>query len=152
MLNTAVDDGIIVRNPCRIAGGGVERSPERPVPTGDEVWALADAIGNRWRTLVLTSAFAGLRWGELMGLQRADIDIDAATITVARQVLEVGSQQIEGPPKTDAGLRTVAGRSMGDGACTGTVTGTVTLVTYMAISIGAAASSLAGGRSHMFPT
>ena len=108
MLNTAVDDGLIVRNPCRIQGGGVERSPERPVPTGDEVWALADAIGDRWRTLVLTSAFAGLRWGELMGLQRGDIDVDAATITVERQVIEVGSQQIVGPPKTDAGNRTVA--------------------------------------------
>jgi integrase len=108
VLNTAVDDGLIVRNPCRISGAGVERSPERPVPTGDEVWALADAIGERWRTLVLTSAFAGLRWGELMGLQRADIDLDAATIRVERQVLEVGSEQIEGPPKTEAGRRTVA--------------------------------------------
>jgi integrase len=108
MLNTAVDDGIIMRNPCRIPGGGVERSPERPVPTGDEVWALADEIGKRWRTIVLTSAFAGLRWGEPMGLQRGDIDLDAATITVERQVVEVGREQIEGPPKTEAGRRTIA--------------------------------------------
>jgi len=78
------------------------------VPTGDEVWALAELVDDRWRALVLTSAFAGLRWGELMGLQRGDIDLDEATITVERQVLEVGKEQIEGPPKTDACLRTIA--------------------------------------------
>ena len=76
--------------------------------TGDEVWALADAVGDRWRTLVLTSAFAGLRWGELVGLQRGDIDLDTATATVERQIVEVGSRQIVGPPQTDVGLGTVA--------------------------------------------
>jgi integrase len=108
MLNTAVDDELITKNPCRIHGAGVERSPERPVPTGDEVWAFAEVIDHRWRALVLTSAFAGLRWGELMGLQRGDVYLDDATITVKRQVIEVGRDQIEGPPKSSAGFRTVA--------------------------------------------
>ncbi len=108
MMNTAVDDDLIGRSPCRIAGAGVERSPERPVPTGDEVWWLAEVVPARWRALVLTSAFAGLRWGELIGLQRADIDLAEATITVERQVVEVGRLQIDGPPKTEAGQRVVA--------------------------------------------
>ena len=30
ILNTAVDDGLIRRNPCRIKGAGQEKSPERP--------------------------------------------------------------------------------------------------------------------------
>ena len=33
ILNTAVADELIVRNPCTIKGGGVERTPERPVAT-----------------------------------------------------------------------------------------------------------------------
>ena len=33
ILNTAVDDGLIRRNPCRINGAGQEKSPERPVLT-----------------------------------------------------------------------------------------------------------------------
>ena len=33
ILNTAVDDGLIRRNPCRIKGAGQEKSPERPVLT-----------------------------------------------------------------------------------------------------------------------
>ncbi|MAT04931.1 MAG: site-specific integrase [Acidimicrobiaceae bacterium] len=108
VLNTAVDDELIVRNPCRVQNAGVERSPERPVPSGDEVWQLADLVDDRWRALVLTSAFCGLRWGELMGLQRGDVDLGAATVRVERQVIEVDGEQVEGPPKTDAGRRTVA--------------------------------------------
>lgn len=37
MLTTAVDEGVVVVNPCRVTNAGVERSPERPIPTGDEV-------------------------------------------------------------------------------------------------------------------
>ena len=41
ILNTATDDEVIVRNPCRIKGGGVESTPERPVIGLAEVLALA---------------------------------------------------------------------------------------------------------------
>ena len=45
IMNTAVDDGLIRRNPCRIKGAGSEDSPERPVLTVSQIYALADAIG-----------------------------------------------------------------------------------------------------------
>jgi hypothetical protein len=32
MSNSALDDRLIHRNPCRIKGAGNEHSPERPVP------------------------------------------------------------------------------------------------------------------------
>ena len=41
ILSTAVDDGLIRRNPCRIKGAGIEHSPERPVLTISHVYALA---------------------------------------------------------------------------------------------------------------
>jgi Phage integrase SAM-like domain len=31
VLNTAVDDGLIRRNPCRVKGAGQEKPPEQPV-------------------------------------------------------------------------------------------------------------------------
>ena len=108
MMNTAVDDELIVRNPCRVKNGGVERSPERPLPTGDEVWKLADAIEPRFRALILVAAFVGLRRGELAALRRSDIDIEHRVIHVERQTVEVGGTIIEGPPKSAAGVRTVA--------------------------------------------
>ena len=78
ILNTAVDDGIIRRNPCRIKGAGQEASAERPVLTITEVYALADAIDQRYRALVLLGTFASLRWAELAALRPSDIDLSCA--------------------------------------------------------------------------
>jgi integrase len=59
--------------------------------------------------LVLIACFCGLRWGELAGLQRRDIDCNRKTIRVARQLCEVaGRPPFLAPPKTDAGKRLVA--------------------------------------------
>ena len=44
VMNTAVDDGLIGRNPCRIKGAGQEKSPERPVLTIRQVFHLADVV------------------------------------------------------------------------------------------------------------
>jgi integrase len=108
IMNTAVDDGLIRRNPCRIKGAGQEKSPERPVLTIAQVYALADAIDPRYRALVLLGTFGSLRWGELAALRRKDVDLKAFTIRVERQLTEtVGGGSVIGPPKSNAGLRTV---------------------------------------------
>ncbi len=79
VVNTAVDDELIRRNPCRIKGAGDEASPERPVATPEQVVALAGSMPARWRALVLLAAAASLRWGELMALTRADVDVEAGS-------------------------------------------------------------------------
>jgi Phage integrase, N-terminal SAM-like domain len=66
ILNTAVDDGLIRRNPCRIKGASQEQSAERPVLTIAEVYALADAIDQRYRALVLLGTFASLSWPSIL--------------------------------------------------------------------------------------
>ena len=78
ILNTAVDDGLIRRNPCRMKGAGSENSPERPVLTVPQVYALADAIAPAI-ALILLATFASLRWAELAALTSQDIDLDACT-------------------------------------------------------------------------
>jgi integrase len=107
ILNTALDDGLIKRNPCRIKGAGNEHSPERPVLTVTQVYALADAVGLRYRALVLLAAFTSLRWGELAALRPADIDLDARTVKVKRQLHYHGAGHSFGPPKSRAGVRVV---------------------------------------------
>jgi integrase len=108
ILATATADELIVKNPCVIDGAGVERAPERPVITVAQVWELADVVEPRYRALVLMAAFTGLRRGELFGLTRARLDLLHKTVTVAeqRQQLRDGTL-ISGPPKTDAGRRTL---------------------------------------------
>jgi integrase len=109
VLNTAADDGLIRRNPCRIKGAATEQSPERPVLTIAQVYALADAIDPRYRALVLLGTFGSLRWGELAALRRCDIDLDNLTIRVERQLTETHSGGLAfGPPKSNAGKRKVS--------------------------------------------
>jgi integrase len=109
IMNTAVDDGLIRRSPCRIKGAGTEESPERPVLTIHQVYALADAIGPRYRALVLLATFASLRWAEFAALRPQDIDLTACTVRVTRQIdYPPGGGHTFGPPKSRAGRRAVA--------------------------------------------
>ncbi|UFQ15650.1 MULTISPECIES: tyrosine-type recombinase/integrase [Streptomyces] len=109
IMATAVSDQMIRRNPCQIKGASTVHTPERPTATIEEVYALADAIQPRYRALVLLAGFLGLRWGELVGLHRRDIDLDRGTVRVRRAVAELfnGKREIKAP-KSAAGKRTVA--------------------------------------------
>jgi integrase len=108
IMNTAVDDGLIRRNPCRINGAGTEESSERPVLAVHQVYALADAIGPRYRILILLATFASLRWAELAALTPQDIDLAACTARVTRQInYPPGGGYTFGPPKSRAGRRVV---------------------------------------------
>jgi integrase len=109
VLNTAVDDGKIKRNPCRVKGAGDYRAAERPTATVAQVYALADRMPGRFRVLVLAAAFTGLRWGELIALRRCDVDLTGGVLHVRRRLAQPrrGGLQ-EGPPKSAAGVRSLA--------------------------------------------
>ena len=107
VMNTALDDELIKRNPCRIKGADKEESPERPVLTVVQVYALADAVGPAYRALILLATFASLRWGELAALTPADIDLNACTVRITRQLNYHDAGYSFGPPKSRAGVRVV---------------------------------------------
>jgi integrase len=108
IMNTAVDDGLIRRNPCRLKGAGQERSPERGVLTLRQVSAVADTVDPRYRALILFAVFTSLRWGELVGLRRSDLNLKTRTVSVRRSLTELpGGGYLFGPPKSDAGQRDV---------------------------------------------
>ncbi|GAA2900854.1 MULTISPECIES: tyrosine-type recombinase/integrase [Streptomyces] len=109
IMGTAVADQMIRRNPCTIKGASTVHTPERPTATVQEVYDLADAMQPRYRTLVLMAGFLGLRWGELIGLHRRDIDLDHGAVRVRRAVAELfnGQREIKAP-KSAAGKRTVS--------------------------------------------
>ncbi|MDQ3762438.1 MAG: site-specific integrase [Actinomycetota bacterium] len=132
VLNTAVDDEIVRRNPCRIKGAGQETAPERPVITLTEVFAIAAHIQPRYCALVLIAAFGQLRFGELVALRRDNlillpartpndqeiaagidpaelIDDGIPVLKVERSVSQLNSgKQRTKKPKSAAGVRTVA--------------------------------------------
>ena len=102
VLNTAFDDELIRRNPCRIKGAGVEHPAERPVLTLEQVMALADAIDPRYRLLVLLAVFASLRWGELMGLRKTDFDLVDGLVQRRAVGVLIGARRLIKRPKTAA--------------------------------------------------
>ncbi|WP_175499914.1 tyrosine-type recombinase/integrase [Streptomyces sp. CC77] len=108
ILETAVEDELIRRNPCRIRGAGKETAAERPVATVDQVDALADALGPRWRLMVYLGAYGPLRPEEQAELRRKDVDLDDLTIRVRQAAPELTTgKRAEGPTKSDAGKRLV---------------------------------------------
>ncbi|MBF6358456.1 site-specific integrase [Nocardia higoensis] len=108
-LNTAVDeDKIIPRNPCRVRGADKESSPERPVLTVAQVFALSRAVPARFRVLILLTAFCSLRWGEVSALTRADFTEGAVSVRISKSLVEVrGEGLVVAPPKSRAGVRTL---------------------------------------------
>ncbi|MBS2962089.1 site-specific integrase [Actinocrinis puniceicyclus] len=110
IFNTARKDEVIRRNPCQIDGAALYKWKERPVLTISEIYTLIDRMPDRYKALVLLGTFTGLRWGELVGLRRRNIDVVACTVTVESIVVEVDNGRIllDQKPKSDAGLRTVA--------------------------------------------
>jgi integrase len=70
----AEEDRIISRNPCHIDGAGKEDSDERQIVPLPVVFEIAKAVPVRYRALLLLATFADMRWGELVGLRRENID------------------------------------------------------------------------------
>jgi integrase len=109
LMTAAKEDELIRRNPCRIPGADQERSAERPTLTVDQVFQLAEAVPDRYAAMVLVATFACLRWGEVVALRRRDVDLDAGVVRVRQAFTEQrGKGLVLGPPKSRAGVRTVA--------------------------------------------
>lgn len=81
---------------------------ERPIAGVTEIEQLAAVVPARYRAMVLLGTYAGLRYGELAGLERQHVDVAAGVVTVVQQLQELGTGECRiGPPKTDAGWRSV---------------------------------------------
>ena len=74
------------------------------IPTPDEIKAIVAVLEGRWRPILLTAIFTGLRASELRGLRWQDVDLNKSVISVrqrADRYREIGA------PKSEAGERTV---------------------------------------------
>ena len=103
----AVDDRVVTANPCRAVRWPKSELPELSVLDPAEIAALADALDERYRAVVLLGCWAGLRIGEILALRVGDIDPLRRTVRVRRTLTEVEGHLHVGPPKTRAGRRSV---------------------------------------------
>ena len=107
LLYFAVDDGILTRNAAaRIKPRDVKRQTIE-ILEPDELQAVLGHLGDRWRAMVLLDALGSLRWSELLGLRRQDVDLEARTVTISQKITEVDGTFHIGRPKTQESARTV---------------------------------------------
>jgi integrase len=109
MMRNAVDDDLIAKTPCKVIGAAIEHAAERPIATIPEIEALSLAMPSHLRLLVEMATWCQLRRGELLGLQRNDIDLMHGTIRITRsRNFRRDGSSLTKSPKTASGMRTLA--------------------------------------------
>jgi integrase len=116
ILADAQGRGLAVRNPvhersrarstAKVAG---QRAKARlqvgvDIPLTSEVKALLASAVGRWRPLLVTMVFTGMRASEARGLRWSDVDLDRATLTIAQRA---DRYRAIGSPKSGAGRRSI---------------------------------------------
>jgi integrase len=102
IFSEAVERGMVTANPCHGIRGLPKTAARRMLfLTAAEVAAVAEAIDARYRTLIYTAAYTGLRAGELHALRTKDVDLMRGRITVNRALKEWrGGHPVFGRPKS----------------------------------------------------
>ena len=102
ILAAAVDDDLIVKNPCRSRSVQAPPLPgDRVQPfTVDQVRRIIAALPERYRATASVAAGCGLRQGETFGLRVADVDFLRHRVDVRQQIRHVSGQgRVVAPPK-----------------------------------------------------
>jgi integrase len=111
VMRAAARDKLIHESPCLgVRLPSADRSSRALVPlTTEQVQALAAAVPDRYRALVLVSAGLGLRQGEACGLTVDRVDFLRRRVTINRQVVtgKTSAAHTLGPVKTSASNRTI---------------------------------------------
>jgi integrase len=107
LLGTAKRRGVIGSNPVRDLERGERPKVERrefPSLDREQVGRLVASTPTKYRTLIAVSLATGIRQGEALGLQWADVDVREGLIRVRRQLDQTGGLA---EPKTQAAKRDV---------------------------------------------
>jgi integrase len=107
VLEDAVADGILDRNPARGLALPRSRPREARFLTPEEVAAIADAVPDRYGALVLVMAYGGLRVGEATALTIRRLDLPRRQIHVVESAYEVEGRWAVGETKTGRGRAVV---------------------------------------------
>jgi integrase len=118
LIGDAQERGLVVRNVARELRArrkrGKDRRAERrqhgklkvgvDIPSREEIKAIVGKLDGRWRPIMLTAIFTGLRASELRGLRWADVDLAKGELHVRQRADRYNAI---GAPKSEAGERPV---------------------------------------------
>ena len=105
-LDQAVQENLIRTNPAIGCKLPPKRGREMQVLSRQELQRfLMQAKADGYFELFLLDLSTGLRRGELLALQWSDLDLDAGTLSVTKQIYEVNGKMQISIPKTKASIR-----------------------------------------------
>ncbi|MGE3627697.1 MAG: tyrosine-type recombinase/integrase, partial [Hyphomicrobiales bacterium] len=118
ILAEAQERGLVNRNVVRelsrkrggLAGGRASRRHKKKleigvdIPTPDEIKAITSCLAGRYRPVILTAIFTGLRASEIRGIRWSDIDFGKACLHVRQRA---DRYDVLGSLKSRAAIRTV---------------------------------------------
>ena len=111
LMREAVHERRIGHNPCHGVRVSTRRPAERPHATPAQVNQIVARVRRLdEQVLVIAAAYTGMRWGELVGLARANTDLDRGLIRVHPDVgalHEVAGRLYLGQPKTTDSARDI---------------------------------------------
>jgi integrase len=109
----AQENGLVAQNVVRALAGRKKRTKAEQrrklkvgvdIPTPEEIKAIAAHLDGRWRPLLLTAIFTGLRASELRALRWSDVDLKQGEVHVHQRA---DCYNKIDKPKSEAGERTV---------------------------------------------
>lgn len=92
IFDVALDDELIQRNPVRVRDAGKKASKKRPTFTDRDVEKLLDAAAGETKVMVTVLSWAGLRIGELLALDWADVEFLESRLEVTKHLTPQGIQ------------------------------------------------------------
>jgi len=110
ILREAQRRGNVAQNVAEGVSVGLDKRTKRKlragvdIPSPNEVKRLIEATSGKWRPLVVTAVFAGLRASELRGLRWEDIDFGRRELHVRQRA---DRYNVIGKPKSESGERTI---------------------------------------------
>lgn len=111
ILNSALDDDIIIKNPCNknIRRLKIKPKKKRLYDKEELKDVLMKVKDTEWALPVLLECVCGLRHEEFCGLNKRDLvfDNNCAYVEVKQALTEVNGKKILKEPKTDTSVRTV---------------------------------------------
>jgi integrase len=102
ILQRAVKSDVLARNVATTIDKEALPKRERTEKhylTASQVETLSETIDQRYRTLILTASYTGLRIGELTALKVSDVDFLRRTIRVTTNDTEISGKLVSGSPK-----------------------------------------------------
>ncbi len=106
LIADAQGRGLVAQNVARGVTIKARNRDKEPVtiPTKDDIRTMLENVSDRWRPLIVTAIFTGMRSSELRGLTWSDVDFDKREIRVRQRA---DKYNVLGPPKSKTSRRAI---------------------------------------------